>query len=127
MKTRVANGPRMHYLCALAVLAAISATESLAQPAGKFFTLGGATLSLEEATADLGAYYTSLRYNRAANVWNVEVSLTNRSSRTWLGPVVLLVESFSGTSGPLQPDGADEAAKPFYGLSSLVPDGELLP
>ncbi len=127
MKTRAANWPRLQRLGALAILMAISATESSAQPAGKVFTLGGATLSLEEATTDLGVYYSSMRYNRAANVWNVEVSLTNRSPRTWLGPVVLLVDSFSGTSGPLQPDGADEVAKPFYELSSLVLDGELVP
>src|ERR1043166_6570611 len=112
MRTRVGNWRRLRHSCALAILMAISAAESLAQPAGKVFTLGGATLSLEEATADLGVYYTSMRYNRAANVWNVEVSLTNRSSRTWLGPVVRLVGGFSGNSGPLQPDGADEAAKP---------------
>src|SRR6188508_1188252 len=112
MKTRAENWKRLQHWCALAILTAISATESSAQPAGKVFTLSGATLSLEEATTDLGVYYTSMRYNRAANVWNVEVSLTNRSPRTWLGPVVLLVESFSGTSGPLQPDGADEVAKP---------------
>ena len=91
------------------------------------FTLNGATLSLRDSMPDVSVFFTSMRFNRAANIWNVEVSLTNRASRAFKGPFVLLVDSFAGTSGPRQPDGLDESAKPFFDLSSIVLDGELSP
>src|SRR5207245_87286 len=70
-----------------------------------------------------------MRYNRAANVWNFEVALTNRSARAFNGPFVLAIESFSGTTGPLQPDGFDNSAppNPFYDLSGTVSNGVFSP
>ncbi len=107
----------------LAILCGCSASSLLA--AENTFSLNGTTLTLTEATADVGVFFTSMRFNRAANVWNVEASLTNRSLRAWQGPLVMVVESFSGTSGLLQPDGVDANAKAFVDLSGQVADGDL--
>jgi pimeloyl-ACP methyl ester carboxylesterase len=93
----------------------------------KTFSLGGARLTLDEATAETGVFFTAMRFNRAANLWNVDVSLTNRSPRLLQGPFVVLVESFAGTSGALQPDGIDEEGKAFFDLSSTIASGQLTP
>src|SRR6266480_1028731 len=97
--------------------------------AEKAFTLGGAVLTLEDVSADVEVRYRSMRLNRAQNVWNVEALLTNRSSRVIQGPFVLLVDSFTGTSGPQQPDGTDDSApaKAFYDFKASVADGTLSP
>jgi len=83
----------------------------------KTFVLRGASLSLEDATTDVGVFFSSMRFNRASNVCNFEVGLTNHSARGLSGPVVLLVDSFTRTTGPLQPDGLDQSSKAFYDLS----------
>ena len=107
----------------LAVLWGISVNPLLATE--KTFSLNGATLTLEEATSDVGVVFTALRFNRAARVWNVEASLTNRSAQPWQGPFVVLVESFPGTSGVLQPDGQDTNSQAFFDLSGKVTSSEL--
>src|SRR2546426_78279 len=97
--------------------------------AQKLFNLNGVTVSLEDVTSDLGVYYQSMRFNRATRIWNVEVILTNQSARVFNGPFILLVESYSGTTGPLQPDGLDNSApaKPFYDLSGTVTNALFFP
>ncbi len=111
---------------AVAVLAVLWGISVGPLPAAeKTFALNGATLALEEATADVGVVFTALRFNRAARVWNVEASLTNRSAQTWQGPFVVLVESFSGTSGVLQPDGQAANSQAFFDLSGKVTSSEL--
>jgi RHS repeat-associated protein len=99
------------------------------QAAEKAFTLSGANLTLEEVSNDIEVRYRSMRLNRAQNVWNVEAVLTNKSSRVVQGPFVLSVEGFTGTTGPLQPDGLDNGtpAKAFFDFSAGVADGALSP
>lgn len=91
------------------------------------FDLKGVSIELQEVTADTAVFFRSLRLNRALNQWNVEVTVSNRADRALSGPLVLLVESFRGTSGPLLVDGTLGGATPraFYDLSSLTPSGEL--
>jgi RHS repeat-associated protein len=95
--------------------------------AEKAFTLSGANLTLEDVSSEVEVRYRSMRLNRAQNVWNVEVTLTNKGSRVFRGPFVLLIDSFAGTTGPLQTEGVDDStpAKRFYDLSNWVPDGTL--
>src|SRR5438876_6549059 len=71
-----------------------------AMAASQFFTLGRASLSLNDDSSAVNVRYQSMRLNRALNVWNVEVTVENKSTRTLRGPFVLVVDSFTGTSGP---------------------------
>ena len=89
----------------------------------QLFPLGETSVRLQEVTANVGVYFYSMRLDRGANVWNLEVSITNTSSRPLSGPIVLMVDSFSGTSGMRQPDGltSDTPGKAFYDLSLLTP------
>ena len=80
------------------LVAAVLFSATRMSAAQKDFAIDGATLSLEEVTGEVGVTYQSMRYNRAANVWNFEVALTNRSARAFNGPFVLAIESFSGSS-----------------------------
>jgi hypothetical protein len=112
---------------ALAVLLCLSGS---ARADVKMFTLsGGVTLALEEISDEAGVMYQAMRLNRALNVWNVEVLLTNLTDRTLEGPFVLLVESSSGTTGLIASDGTDDSspAKPYYELSDRVAEGRLAP
>ena len=97
--------------------------------AEKTFVLQGGTVTLEEVTDDVSVFYQAMRLNRGSNVWNVDLSVTNRSGNALPGPLILLVESFSGTSGPLQPDGLDGPApgKAFYNLTTLLANSRLGP
>src|SRR5439155_18317769 len=51
--------------------------------AEKSFVISGVTISLEEVSSDVGVTYRSMRFNRAAQIWNLEVILTNKSTRTF--------------------------------------------
>src|SRR5688572_26096168 len=120
--------PRLRWV-GLVVMALSLAQEPVTAAGEKAFTLGGATLTLEDISGDVEVRYQSMRLNRALNVWNVEATLANRSNRVLEGPFIFLVESFTGTTGPLQADGndADSPGKKFYDLSGAIPDGQLLP
>jgi RHS repeat-associated protein len=85
----------------------------------KTFTIQNIALTLEEVTGEVEVFFRSMRLNRALNVWNVEVTVTNRGTRLLPAPLVLLVDDFSGTSGVLNPDGTDDStpAKAFFDLS----------
>ena len=91
------------------------------------FTLDGAAVRLEEATNEVAVLFQAMRFNRAAQVWNVEVALTNITTKAIPGPFVVLIDGFSGTPGPGPADGLDEHQKPFYNLTATVPDGVLSP
>lgn len=89
------------------------------------FTLDGAAVRLDEATNEVGVLFQAMRFNRATREWNVEVALTNTATRVIHGPFVVLIDGFSGTPGPVQPDGFDERQKPFYNMTATVSDGVL--
>ncbi len=88
------------------------------------FRLGGLTLDLQEVTTNVDVYFTSMRFNRAANEWDVNVAVSNKVSQPLPGPVVLLVDSFTGTTGPLRADGVS-SNQFFFDLSGELPQGEL--
>ncbi len=97
--------------------------------ADRNFELAGTTIALQDVKPQVEVTYRSMRFNRVLNVWNVEVQVRNTSQQTLRAPLLLSVESFTGTAGPLNPDGRDLAAVPlpFYDLSSQVAGGVLLP
>ena len=80
---------------------------SISQAQTKTFDLAGVPLALEDRTEQVDVYFRSFRLNRALGVWNVEVVLSNKSAQAIEGPVVWMVESYSGTTGPIDPDGLD--------------------
>ncbi len=88
------------------------------------FVIGGVPLDLQEVTTNVDVYFTSLRLNRAAGEWDVEVTVSNKTEAALVGPVVLWVESFSGTSGPLRADGVS-SNQPYFDLSGQLADGLL--
>lgn len=89
------------------------------------FTFNGVTLDLQEVTTNVDVYFTSMRLNRGVNQWNVDITLSNKVAQAISGPVVLLVDSFSGTSGPLGADGTSSNAF-YFDFSSQLPQGILL-
>lgn len=91
------------------------------------FHLNGGDITLQEASSDVSVYFSSMRLNRALNVWNVEVAVTNTSARVLAGPLVLLVDSFSGTTGIQLSDGATASGKQFLDLSGWSADASLAP
>lgn len=91
------------------------------------FLLQGVSVELADATERVDVFYRSMRLNRAIDAWNVEVTLSNRSAQVLYGPLVLLVNEFSGTTGPQQADGTTDDGKVFYDLSGTVPAGGLGP
>ncbi|MFO1460688.1 MAG: Ig-like domain-containing protein [Verrucomicrobiota bacterium] len=100
-----------------------------AQAAEKAFRINDTDLVLAEVTSDADVYFRSMRLNRALNVWNVEMVVSNKSTRVLSGPIILLVDSVQGTSGLVGPDGVDDSqpAKAFLDLSGLVGNGSLSP
>lgn len=91
------------------------------------FRLNDTDLTLAEVTPEADVYFRSMRLNRALNVWNVEVTVSNKVGRLLSGPVVLLVDAFSGTTGAQQPDGTTTDGKGYFDLSALAGDGALNP
>ncbi len=90
------------------------------------FTLGDASFTLIDVTPNTAVYFTSLRLNRALNVWNIDVTLSNRSAATVVGPMVLLVDSVSGSSGVQAADGVT-GGKAFFDFSPGLSERGLKP
>ncbi len=91
------------------------------------FQIDRVSITLEDATPNAAVYFTAMRLNRALNVWNVEVNVSNKSDQVLAGPLVLLVDGFNGTSGPQQADGTLAGGKAFYDLSAALNNAALAP
>jgi len=109
----------------LVLLTWLTPLAALAQD--RTFRLNDTDLTLAEVTPEAAVYFRSMRLNRALNVWNVEVSVSNQTSRVLSGPVVLLFDGFTGTTGVQQPDGVTTDGKGFLDLSAEAGDGALSP
>ena len=112
---------RMGCLAAV-TLALVTAAAEL-----KEFRLNNVPLTLEEVTSEVEVQFQSMRFNLAQQVWNVDVTVSNRAGRVLPAPLALLVDSFSGTSGPIQPDGVDDNSRAYYDLSILMGGRSLAP
>jgi hypothetical protein len=86
-------------------------------------------ITLTDVSNEADVFFQSMRLNRARNVWNVDVSLLNKSGQPLEGPLVLLVDSFTGTTGAQSPDGRsdDQPAKAFFDFTGTLTNGKLLP
>src|SRR5690606_31467481 len=91
------------------------------------FTWDDVTLELADVTADTAVYFTSMRLNRALNVWNVEVAISNKSQRVITGPIVLLVDGFTGTTGLQGQDGTTHDSKRFVDVSGTLSGNSFAP
>jgi RHS repeat-associated protein len=88
------------------------------------FALSGVTVELQEVTTNLDVYFSAMRWNRISNEWDADVVLSNKSATPISGPLLFLVDSFSGSTGPLRPDGVS-TNKSFYDFSGQIPNGTL--
>ena len=96
--------------------------------AEQVFPLSGGAATLRDRSAEVDILYRSMRFNRALDVWNVEVCVSNKSSRVIPGPMTLWIESYTNTSGLLDPDGqAGDPPKAFYELTARLPESKLAP
>lgn len=114
----------------LALLGAVSLLALVESPAvEKEFLLSGTRWRLPEVTGEVAVQFQAMRTNRASGGWNVSVHLVNRGTNDLHTPLVLSLDAYTGTTGPVDADGYDEdfPPKPFYNLSALQPDGVLLP
>jgi RHS repeat-associated protein len=97
-----------------------------ATASGRDFAFGGVTLDLQEITTNADVYYTAMRYNRAAAEWDVNVTVSNKTSQAFSGPLVLLIDSYTGTAGPLRADGVS-GSQSYFDLSGQLNQGILGP
>jgi RHS repeat-associated protein len=97
-----------------------------ARGAEQVVVLNGVSMTLQDVTSESAVYYTSMRLNRALNIWNVEATVSNKSAQTFTAPLVLVVDSAPGTAGLLQPDGF-AGVSPVVDLSRKLTQNTLLP
>lgn len=109
------------WVLALAVLLGQNVSSLAAE---RTFQLGGQSMVLEDVSDQAPVYFRSMRLNRVLNVWNVEATVTNLGGAALNGPLVLLVESFTNTSGLLVADGSADG-KTFLDLSAQLGNGAL--
>ena len=116
---------RSRFLCASLLAAALLP----ASAADKTFALSTGPIVLSDVTAQVGLRFASMRFVPGQNVWMVDVSLTNKSPVAVPAPLVMWVDSFSGTSGPIGLVGTEGSspAHAFYDFSAQTPDGLLWP
>lgn len=105
-------------------LGAVAALAFSGHASARQFSLSGVQVNLQEATTNVDVYFTAMRFNRAANEWDVDVTFSNKTTQAIAAPMVLLVNSFTGTSGPLRGDGAS-SNQVFYDFSGQVTQGVL--
>lgn len=109
--------------CLLAALWCLALpTTGQAQP--RILTLDGVRVAFEDISAEAEAHFRSMRFNRALNQWNVEVTVSNTTPTPITGPLLLLIESAGGVGSVLQPDGIDQG-QPYFDLSTDWSEGDL--
>jgi len=88
------------------------------------FIMGNTVTALSAAPPEVQVLYSAMRFNETTEEWNVDVIVTNGSPQTFTGQIVFSVEGFTGTTGPLRPDGFSLTApgNPFYRLALVNPE-----
>lgn len=118
---------RARQIAALLQIVLFAAVLALnAHAVDKTLVFSGVPVTLQDVSADVEVIYSSVRLNRALDVWNVEVTVRNKSTEAIRGPVALYIESFTGTTGAIQPDSFD-GANAFYDLNNYLFEGGLAP
>jgi RHS repeat-associated protein len=94
--------------------------------AERTLNVSGVPVTLQDLSGEVDIFYSAMRLNRSINAWNVEVTIRNKGTRELNGPFALYVESFSGTSGLLQPDAMD-GIHAYFDLGNFVTNALLAP
>ena len=93
---------------------------------GATVNLGSVQVELQDVSSEVQVSFQGMRLNRALDVWNVEMAVTNISSRRIAAPLVAVVDVAAGTTGLLQGDGQVEG-KTYLDLTPRVAGGSLAP
>lgn len=125
-RTRSRSGRSSRRISSVLIACGLAAVSARAQEE-QVFTLGGVEVTLVDVTPSASVYFKSMRLNRALNVWNVELLVSNRSTLNIEGPVVVLVDSFTGTTGLQGADGVAGGGKSFIDLSAQISGRNLSP
>jgi pimeloyl-ACP methyl ester carboxylesterase len=88
-------------------------------------SLNGVPVTLDDVSDGVAPLFQSMRLNRALNVWNVELSATNRGTTVANGPLVFVVDSAVNTA-VRQPDGLSEGSA-FVDLTERIGSDGLAP
>jgi len=91
------------------------------------FVIGGETVMLERAENSVGAYLRAFRPNFATGRWDVDVTVTNGSSRILRGPIVLRFDTATQTAPGVVGATLDASGLPFLNLTAMVTGGEFQP
>jgi len=122
MKNLIHNARLVSVMAALAVASLLPPAIHGAEI--REFLLGNTSRALSEAPVELQVVFRAMRFNEVSEQWNVDVLVTNTGTQTFSGIVVLTLDSFTGTSGPLRPDGLS-AGMPYFqvGFPAAYDDG----
>src|SRR5688572_19314254 len=95
------------------------------------FVLAGTSRALSEAPPEVQVIFRGMRFNESSERWNVDVVVTNRGTQAFSGLIVISIDGFTGTSGPLGADGFSlgSPSSPFFQLQlpSSYADGQFGP
>ena len=63
--------------------------------------------------------FRAMRFNELSEQWNVDVVVTNAGAQTFSGLIILTIDAFTGTTGPLRPDGVSlgNPSVPFFQMA----------
>jgi len=93
----------------------------------RLFVLGTETVQLERAEPQASAYFRAFRPNRSTGRWEVDVIVTNGSTRTLHSPLVLRFEVARQIASGIPGARVDGEGQPFLNLTPLLLDGALSP
>jgi len=102
--------------CILAVLQVLLFVSVVKGTEVREFLVGGTSRALSEAPAGVQLILRGMRFNEISEQWNVDLIVTNRSTQTFSGIIVVAIDGFTGTIGPLRPDGISigSPSSPFF-------------
>lgn len=114
----------------ICVVALVVGRGSLPPAAGatQSFVVSGQSVSFEEVTSQVEVHYSAMRWNRARQIWQSEVTIRNSGDRALSGRLLLAVVGMTGTSGVRETDNAPNAPveePPFLNFSATLDQGTL--
>src|SRR3954469_8274087 len=102
----------------IGVLALLGCRDLAAQT--KLFSVNGQTVSLERAENSVGVFLRAFRPNLATGRWDVDVTVTNGSTRALKTPVVLRFDTALQISPGLAGASLDAEGLPYLDITGLV-------
>ncbi|HEY6227252.1 MAG TPA: Ig-like domain-containing protein, partial [Verrucomicrobiae bacterium] len=93
----------------------------------KLFVVNGQTISLERAENSVGVFLRAFRPNLATSRWDVDVTVTNGSTRTLKTPLILRFDTAVQISPGVVGASLDADGLPYLDISGLATAGDFLP